>query len=142
MSNENANDNTSKESPATRGNGIIRSVAMLVAILGGVWAMQNPVNQRINFMEEEIREMKLLMREDDAREKEDQGKFSSIQEKLHTHSTQLIHCKEEHNMLKEKCENLMQECTDLHVQDARMDERLKILERRKIHFLIYIAKLI
>jgi len=69
-------------------------VISLLLVIAGVYAMMKPMNQNLDYMRQDIKELKLKMDADDIRERVDQGLFSSSKEKFTKVESMFVNLKE------------------------------------------------
>ncbi len=81
------NSNTSTHFP-TNGGKAITGIIALVALIAGVYAMVEPMGQRIDFLQTEINTIRAAMNDDNQREKEDVQIRASMGEKFTEVETQ------------------------------------------------------
>ena len=63
-------------------------ILAIVALVAGVYAMVEPMNQKIDFITNEIDNIRTCMANDDARERSDAKELASLQEKFREVETQ------------------------------------------------------
>jgi len=76
--------NETKQAAANGGSSTkaFAGVISLLLVIAGVYAMMKPMNQNLDYMRQDIKELKLKMDADDMRERVDQGLLSSSKEKF------------------------------------------------------------
>lgn len=84
-----------------RGNGLLRSLGLLIVILGGVWAMTQPTNQNITFMNRRLEKVENRMGQYDHLEQQQQSRFSSLEEKFKEIKTRIEFVQERNLEFKE-----------------------------------------
>jgi len=69
-------------------------VISLLLVIAGVYAMMKPMNQNLDYMRDDIKELKIKMSTDDVRERKDQSDIATMGEKFIEVETQFRGLKE------------------------------------------------
>lgn len=88
--------------PSSNGPKAFASVIALVAVIAGIYAMVEPMSQRVDFLERQLTETRQAMMLDDQRESSDRNLLAAFQERFSEIETQFRAMKElEHVQLQE-----------------------------------------
>jgi len=77
--NGNGNGNGNSQGSSTKA---FAGVISLLLVIAGVYAMMKPMNQNLDYMRQDIKELKSKMDADDMRERLDQGSIAGMNEKF------------------------------------------------------------
>ena len=105
-------------------------VISLLLVIAGVYAMMKPMNQNLDYMRGDIKELKIKMNADDNRERTDQAEIASMGEKFIEVETQFRGLKEI-MMIKDaehakEINRMRTELSEALLDLARLKECLKI----------------
>jgi uncharacterized protein HemX len=106
-------------------------IIALVALILGVYAMVEPMNQRIDFLERQIDTLEANMRLDDLRERKDESRLSAMGEKFMEVETQFSALRElattSHENIEDRLDKI--ESHRYSEDDSAQWERIYALER-------------
>jgi len=105
-------------------------VISLLLVIAGVYAMMKPMNQNLDYMRDDIKELKVKMNADDARERSDQAEIAKVGEKFIEVETQFRGLKEI-MMIKDEqhakeINRMRAELSEILLEVARLKECMKI----------------
>ena len=106
-------------------------LAGICAVVAGVYAMVEPMGQRIDFVQKGISEIRLALGKDDEREMDDVHSFSAVLERFKEVETQFRWLKEVTDVRLEHLEERaarLSDWKDAHGNDSQW-ERIRALER-------------
>lgn len=106
-------------------------LAGICAVVAGVYAMVEPMGQRIDFVQKDLTEIRLALAKDDEREMDDVHSFSAVLERFKEVETQFRWLKEVTDVRLAHLEERMSQMSswkDAHGNDSQW-ERIRALER-------------
>jgi multidrug resistance efflux pump len=130
------NTGVGKEIPPTpNANGLIRTLFLLLAIIGALWSMQRPVNQKMDFIANNVEE---LRKERVISEKEHAIAHTEFSEEISATKVQFKEVLTRINALTQRVDRV-EEWADRHREEcpketARLQEQVKYI-KEQLHLL-------